>query len=242
MGEQTDAGNELVKISILSRRSGVPASTIKYYIQEGLLPGPTKKGRNMALYDTSMIPRIQAIKELQRTKYLPLSRIKELLDSEVPIDSALAAADAISRALTATANQDSRTRKQILEAGVPEEQLDWMKNLGLIVPMEGLEEEAYQGDDLALLQTLGAARKAGISPEMLPYTTLATYLDAIRALVRAEILMFRKGILPNVGGDLDQITEVATRLSERLVVLIRRKLLVPTLRELVEAEEENQPS
>ena len=31
---------ELVKMAELSRRSSVPAPTIKHYIREGLLPGP----------------------------------------------------------------------------------------------------------------------------------------------------------------------------------------------------------
>ena len=44
----------LLRISDLSRETGVPVATIKFYRREGLLPEPTlKTGRNMAFGVTS---------------------------------------------------------------------------------------------------------------------------------------------------------------------------------------------
>ena len=225
-----------VKMSILARRSGVPASTIKHYMREGLLPGPVRRSRNMALYDPAVIPRIHAIKELQRTRFLPLAEIKQLLDDEGPIQSDLQAANAISRVLTRTAEAESRTRAQLLESGMPADQLDWLLAAGLVEGDGKGDEMVFTGDDLALLQTLGASRRAGLSPDMLPLEILQTYLAAIRTLVRAELQMFRAGVLPRAGDDLAELSEVATVLSERLVVLIRRKMLLPTLTEIMAEE------
>ena len=71
----------LLKMSELSRRCGVPAPTIKHYIREGLLPPPAvRTSRNMAYYDAGLVTRIKAIKELQRTRFLPLKVIKDMLD------------------------------------------------------------------------------------------------------------------------------------------------------------------
>lgn len=240
MGEKVESGEavELVKMSVLARRSATPASTIKHYIREGLLPGPVKQSRNMAYYDARMVHRLAMIKELQATRFLPLSRIKELLDGEPEVGNDLMAAHAISRALTRMESEETRTRSQLLAAGMPAAQLDWLIGTRLLTPDAAGEgtEQVFSGDDLAILQTLGAARRAGITVEMLPFEILQTYLQAVRNLVRAELAMFRKGVIPQAGENVEELTEIAAQLSERLVVLLRRKLLLPTLSELVSEE------
>ena len=44
---------ELLKISELAERSGVPVATVRHYLREGLLPEPVKTSRNMAYYPPS---------------------------------------------------------------------------------------------------------------------------------------------------------------------------------------------
>ena len=56
--------------------TGVPPGTIRYYINEELLPKPLKTHRNMAYYDQSYVGRIKLIRELQEKRYLPLSIIR----------------------------------------------------------------------------------------------------------------------------------------------------------------------
>ena len=41
----------------------VGRETIRFYIQSGLLPQPERRGRNVALYDTSFVDRIRLINE-----------------------------------------------------------------------------------------------------------------------------------------------------------------------------------
>ena len=89
---------------------------------------------------------------------------------------------------------------------------------------------------MALLRTIAAARRAGLSPEMLPHTIVAPYVAAIQALVKTELEMFRAGIVHAGDADVKAIVESATVLSERLVVLLRRKMLLPMLEELTRAD------
>lgn len=239
---------ELVKMSTLARRSGVPAATIKHYLREGLLPAPlVKSSKNMALYDARLIERVRAIKELQRTKFLPLKVIKGVLDGIQP-DTDAETANAIRRALDEMAPMEARTRKQLLAAGVPEQELNFFRAIGLLTP-EGPDgplgdaqvapdQEVYVGDDLQLLRILGESRKAGITPEMLPPQILEPYARAIRELVKIELRLFREGVIPRAGKNLKDLAETATKLSEQLVVILRRKLILPTLRQLANAEQE----
>ena len=44
-----------IKIGEIAKRSGVPVSTIRFYVKEGLLPFPEKVNKKMAYYDESCI-------------------------------------------------------------------------------------------------------------------------------------------------------------------------------------------
>ena len=225
----------LVKMSALARLSGVPAATIKHYVREGLLPAPVRTSRNMAYYSPALVPRIQRIKHLQRTRFLPLDVIKRVL-AEASIEEAdEAIGTTIARVLEQTAPAEARTRAELVASGLPAAQLDFLIGAGLVTPdpRTGL----LAGDDLEILRVLGAARRAGLSAEMLPVTILAEYAEALRALVRAELRVFREGVVPRAGAHLPDLTETATTLSERLVVLLRRKMLLPTLRAMTAAPE-----
>lgn len=226
----------LIKMADLARRSGVPAATIKHYLREGLLPSPTvRTGRNMAYYDAGLIPRICEIKELQRTRFLPLKVIRELLGEPKTAPAEVTQA-AIERVLKRVAPAESRTRAALLESGMLAAELDWLCSLGVVQPEGTGLEETYSGDDLKLLRTLGAARRAGLRADMLPVSILEPYMRAIQDLVRVELTLFKKGVFPKAEGDLAELVDAATTLSEQLVVLLRRKMLLPTLRELVGEE------
>lgn len=68
-----------MKISELSRRTSVPKETIHYYVREGFIPRPRKKGKNVSDYDESFIERILLIKQIQDHFFLPLSLIKKIV-------------------------------------------------------------------------------------------------------------------------------------------------------------------
>ena len=68
-----------MKIRGLVQHTGVSKETVHYYIREGLLPKPRKRGRNTADYDDSYAERIRFIKEPQERYFLPLAVIKNIL-------------------------------------------------------------------------------------------------------------------------------------------------------------------
>lgn len=226
-------------MAVFARRSGVPVPTIKHYVRERLLPEPVRTSRNMAYYDARLVPRVKAIKRLQSTLHLPLHVIRGVLDrldgDALPGDVAVEAT--IARVLAELSPRESVTRKELLESGVDESELALFSSLGIVTPVERGRKVIYEGDDVALLRLLAEARHAGLSPTMLPPEILRSYVSVLRELVRVELQMFRAGVVPVAGSDLAKLTEVATTLSERLVILLRRKLLLPTLRTLAEEKE-----
>lgn len=129
------------------------------------------------------------------------------------------------------APHERRSRAQLLDAGAAEEDLEFLRLLGLLIPEIVNGQEIYSGDDLRLLRLLGEARKAGLSAAMLPPSILDSYARAIRELVRIELQLFREGVIPQAGENLKGLAETATRLSEQLVVILRRKMLLPVLKQ-----------
>ena len=66
-------------ISELAKRTGVSTRTIRYYIDEGLLPQPEIQGK-YAIFNDDYLVRLNLIKFL-KDAYLPLREIKRILDS-----------------------------------------------------------------------------------------------------------------------------------------------------------------
>jgi DNA-binding transcriptional MerR regulator len=212
----------------------VPIPTIKHYLREGLLPEPVRTSKNMAYYDTALVPRVKAIKRLQRKLLLPLKVIRQVLDrlDDGTVPAHVAVEATIARVLSEQAPREVASRRQLLEQGVDEREIEFFTRIGVLEPQYTGSGEVFRGEDVTLMQLLAQARRAGLSPTMLPPEVLHDYVSAVASLVRVELQMFRGGVIPEAGDDIGKLTEIATTLSERLVVALRRKLLLPILREL----------
>lgn len=227
----------LVKMSVLAELSGVPPATIKHYLQAGLLPEPARTSRNMAYYSVALVPRIQRIKHLQRTRFLPLRVIKRMLDTH-ELDPDETVAVTIARVLDREKGSEARSREDLERSGLDSRDLDVLLQLGVVEAALTPEGPRFERDDLELLRVLGAARRAGLDAELLPVEILGRYAETVIALVRVELELFRTRVLPRAGDELVELTEAATELSERLVILLRRKMLLPTLTAMMEEERE----
>lgn len=77
-----------MRISELSRRSGVPLPTIKYYLREGLLPPGAPTARNQADYGEEHARRLRLIGLLRDLGRLSLAQVRAVLDAleEPPAD------------------------------------------------------------------------------------------------------------------------------------------------------------
>jgi DNA-binding transcriptional MerR regulator len=71
-----------VKISELTKRTGVSKETIHHYIREGLLRKPRKTGKNTADYNAAYVQQIRLIKELRDHYFLPLPIIKKIIKEQ----------------------------------------------------------------------------------------------------------------------------------------------------------------
>ncbi|MEV6931293.1 MerR family transcriptional regulator [Dactylosporangium sp. NPDC051485] len=68
-----------MRIAELSRRTGVPVPTIKYYLREGLLPAGELTSPNQARYDDRHVQRLRLVRVLLDIGRLPIATIRQLL-------------------------------------------------------------------------------------------------------------------------------------------------------------------
>lgn len=67
-----------MKIGVLSRESGVPLSTVKYYLREGLLPPGRLTNRNQAEYDETHLARLDLIRALRDVGGLSIAAVRDV--------------------------------------------------------------------------------------------------------------------------------------------------------------------
>ncbi|MGK8490078.1 MerR family transcriptional regulator [Nocardia asiatica] len=68
-----------MRIAELSRASGVPPATIKYYVREGLLPSGVRTHRNQAEYSDAHVSRLRLIRALVDIGGVSIEAAKDLL-------------------------------------------------------------------------------------------------------------------------------------------------------------------
>ncbi|WP_405699872.1 MerR family transcriptional regulator [Streptomyces sp. NBC_00069] len=104
-----------MRIGELSRASGVPVPTIKFYLREGLLPAGELTSPNQARYGEPHLRRLHLIRALTDVGGLPLASVGKVVeaveDHERPVHKLLgAAARAVDVAVPDPVDSDSAVR------------------------------------------------------------------------------------------------------------------------------------
>lgn len=100
-----------MRMAELSRESGVPVATIKYYLREGLLPPGERTSPNQARYGDGHVRRLKLVRALLDVGGLSIASVRDVLDA---IDSGVHTHDTLGiaqrRIPLPTAQADDETR------------------------------------------------------------------------------------------------------------------------------------
>lgn len=162
-----------MRISELSRSSGVPVATIKYYLREGLLPKGEATAATQARYDETHLRRLRLIRALVEVGEVPLAAIHKVLkavdDPDLELHDmlgvahyAISGADPAARDRTDAAYAEERERADALlrerswrvERRAPDRDelatvLLRLRDLGMPMSREALGYLAGVAEDLA---------------------------------------------------------------------------------------------
>ncbi len=224
----TEVGAELLRMGELAEASGVPAPTIKHYLREGLLPEPVKTSRNMAYYPPEFVERIQLIKRLQETRFMPLKAIKAILEEDPERATAMLELEdqILDRALAGERARTSAT--EVRERyGVPAEVLERLAELEILTP----NSRGYSPSDVTIIEAISRFRAGGYDEEIgfTVYDTLR-YKTALEELVRQEVDMVMNRLATELPPErvIEMLEEGAQPLRD-LIAALHTKLMVAEL-------------
>ena len=151
-----------LRMKQLMAATGLPKSTLLYYVEQGLLPKPVKTSPNMAYYDPSCVERAALIKSLQSQYRLPLGKIKGILQASDQGQD-IAPLVALAQEIFGRGQSAKMDAKQFLKAsGLDPGYLERLLALGLLLP---LEPGKYDQQDLAMARVYARGRAQGLRPE-----------------------------------------------------------------------------
>lgn len=197
-------GAHTVLMAELSRRSGVPVPTIKYYLREGLLPPGAATAATRAAYDEGHVRRLRLIRALVDIGELPIASVKHILsrvdDESVSLHDMFGS---VQYALGPEAPAaDGSARREVADLI---ETLGWR-----ITPRSPARE--------LLAAAISALRAAGVTdgPGL-----LRTYAQALRALADQEVA----SVAPAAARSRVEAAEAVVArmvLRERMLIALRR--------------------
>ncbi|MEV7400693.1 MerR family transcriptional regulator [Streptomyces sp. NPDC091267] len=195
-----------MRIGELSRRTGVPVPTIKFYVREGLLPAGQLTSPNQASYGTAHERRLRLIRALLDVGGLPLSAIGEVLrvmeDPARPVHDVLGVA---AKRLAPTQGDESGPELE-----------DAREDVAELLRRRGWRSEARSPGGESLAGVLVALRRAGYGAFV---ELLDDYADAAEQVARADLGYVGARVARE---DLVESVVVGTVLGEAMFSALRR--------------------
>jgi len=105
-----------MRIKELVQKSGVPRTTIHFYLRQGLLHPPHKTGRTMAYYDNSHLEQLKKIQNLRKGSRVPMSFLKEQLASVVSNVRDVSADYDVTKIVVTTKEKEQKRQEIIKQA------------------------------------------------------------------------------------------------------------------------------
>ncbi len=221
-----------MRISDLSRQTGVPVATIKFYLREGLLPPGTRTGRNQATYGETHLRRLMLIRALTNVGQLDLTSVHTLLttidDEKIPLTELYEIIDRVlfpQSSTSAGSGTPERTRADVERARVDVDRfvagLDWH-----------VESDAPGRARLALV--LATLRSLGCGSGIDFFTP---YAEAAERLAIQEL-----NLLPPDGEGVDRAATVARSILLEVALTAMRRMAQEHLVALRFGDPANSPS
>lgn len=142
--------------------SGLPKSTLLYYLELGLLPAPIKTSPNMAYYPPQCLERLTLIKELQTRHRLPLQKIANLLQLRDQGEEITPLIE-LHQAIFGPGQDEALDAAAFCQAsGLSPEQLETLLETKLLLP---LQPGRFDQQDLAMARIYAQGAERGLTPQ-----------------------------------------------------------------------------
>ncbi|SHG87545.1 DNA-binding transcriptional regulator, MerR family [Hydrocarboniphaga daqingensis] len=195
--ERTDAPYRIKAVAALT---GVSRETIRYYINEGLLPPPVKSARNMGWYTDRHVELLRLIQKLQAERFLPLKAIKAVFEGADEADFSVPQQRAFDemRRHIATEHRDLPLAGSFdalaARMGLSAWETGELKRCGIGANGEATLSDLEISRQWIAIRDAGFNLERGFSPADLMY-----FQDVVEIAFRTELSLFRRRV-----GEIDE--------------------------------------
>ncbi|MFS8101879.1 MerR family transcriptional regulator [Lentzea alba] len=195
-----------MRVGELSKRSGVPVATIKYYLREGLLPAGVLTSPNQAHYDEEHVRRLRLVRALVEVGDLSIAAVRDVLTAIDTRD------DSLHKKLGAVQEAITQPGSVELDPLAVEDVQAFFARQGEGECVDVTESNVTH----ALAAALSAARSVGHDhfPEL-----LEPYLEGLKIIAQADVDYIARR------GSADDIIEgmvVGTLIGDAVIKAVRR--------------------
>ena len=169
------------KISELVAKTGVPKSTILYYIKKGLLPEAKKLKSNVHRYSDEHVERLKYIRYMQEEVGSGNEQIKTALgNANRSLSSSLTMIEPLMNTLSRIpAGTEHFTKAAFADAfGLDPARVDALLDAGILLPTA---PDDFTHKDAALIKLAEMFERVGVAPDI-----LAAYAEHAKALAALE--------------------------------------------------------
>ena len=224
-GDDDREGTDGLDLDALSRASGVPARTVRYYRQIGLLDPPVRDGRR-AFYAADQLPRLERIASL-RERGMALDAIARILDEadgEREVLSSLLALGDDLRSPWVEDRSATMSEAEVLAAFGSEhpEVLPELEANGIVYRRPGRGVARWDVPSVALLRLSGRLVGAGVDPALAheAHEVLQVHLGALAEELVA-LFTGRVGAGFAGAGEPDEVREGVDELRHLALVAVQ---------------------
>lgn len=184
-----------LKIGQLAKISGVPVSTIKFYLKEGLIEAPVRSSGRMSYYGREHVDRIALIKKLQQERFLPLNVIKKIV-STGDISDAGAQGGQEEELTAGPAFIDFRISMAELTAqtGYDPDKIRQLDKAGFIHPCQTLQGEMFDALDSRIVGLFKIREDAGI-PFSHTIQVMSIYQKHLERAINEDVALCMKNFI-----------------------------------------------
>ena len=198
-----------MRIAELSRVSGVPVPTIKYYLREGLLPAGELTSPNQADYGDQHLHRLRLIRALVDLGQVPVAGVKRIIEA---LDSdSLSLHDQIGRAHRAITPQPQLTASTEVRAEAAAQVDELIRSRGWTVDPDAPALTTLI-ETVAAFRTLDQDHLAGF---------LDSYADAVEKFTELEVAAVTSRADRTTPDQIAESVVIGTILGETLISTLR---------------------
>lgn len=214
------------KMKQVEEMTGVSRETVRFYINEGLLPPPVKSARNMAWYSERHIELLRLITKLQKEHFLPLRAIRSLFHGTEELiftpqqEAVLAEIRHELREVDVLHHELPSDTEEHDAEGLSARERKELKQLG---ELSGDNDEAVENDLRQVwlrLRRNGLTDERGFSPATLSYLS-----DLAKIAVQEELRLFGEKIVQMSEGEAKRLShEVIPSLNDVFSLLHKQRM------------------